>query len=321
MTMRLSTISLAGDRAHRGGRRDLERGLHVRDDARGRAAQLLHVVRGLGLVGASDAGALGDLRVRGGRRLGGRDRRRRRRRLHERGRGLGGRRSRRGGRGRAGAAGSRVRRREVRRAGRGRRSPVARPVPRRSRAPGPSRWWRPRRACSPRRSPTTPGRPSSCPSGTARTARPRATRWHRKRHASSQDPPSGSRWDRPLPLRFVTAPLLVRLLLLLMTTLRPAARSGPASGRPFGTDPQRVFTWSAHAGQHGATCQFARPSRRGCRHPSRSWLCWCADAPRAQVMSRRKVVTRPIAARPTPYASSTRAPCHHSSSDPTPVSA
>ena len=41
---------------------------------------------------------------------------------------------------------------------------------------------------SPRRSPTTPCRPSSCPSGTARTARPPATRWVRRR--------SGGRWKR-----------------------------------------------------------------------------------------------------------------------------
>ena len=51
---------LGRDGAHRGGRGDLERGLHVGHDARGRAAQLLDVVGGLGLVGlATRAGRPG----------------------------------------------------------------------------------------------------------------------------------------------------------------------------------------------------------------------------------------------------------------------
>ena len=279
---------------------------------------------GLGLVGVG-GGPLGDLRVRArspagrsrsGDVTGGR--------LDER-RGLGGRRARRGaarGRRRRSAAGAAC-------APRGAAAGVGVPFAAGAAAAAPAAAgrrrgravaWRPRRACSPRRSPTTPGRPSSCPSGTARTARPRATRWHRKRHASSQDPPSGSRWDRPLPLRFVTAPLLVRLLLLLMTTLRPAG--APARLRTAVRDGSAtVFTWSAHAGQRGATCQFGAPQGEVVGDPCEVMVVLVPPARRrAQVMSRRNVVTRPIAASPTPYASSTRAPCHHSSSDPTPVS-
>ena len=42
-----------------------------------------------------------------------------------------------------------------------------------------------RRASSPRRTPTRPGRPSSCPGGTARTARRPATRWGRRQLSGS----------------------------------------------------------------------------------------------------------------------------------------
>ena len=87
-------------------------------------------------------------------------------------------------------------RRAPRRAGRRRAGPRARRRLRRPRGPRPfvrrrgpraragravaAVGARRRRACSPRRSPTTRGRPRSCPAGTARTARPRATRWRRR---------------------------------------------------------------------------------------------------------------------------------------------
>ena len=151
-------------------------------------------------------------------------------------------------------------------------------------SPGSRRSWWPRRACSPRRSPTTRGRPRSCPSGTARTARPRATRSHRKRHASSQDPPSGSRWDRPLPLRFVTASLLVRLLLLLMTTLRPA--SAPTCLRTAVSG--RIRSGLHLVGTRGSTRGNVRSSRgpqdEVVGTPSRSWLCTARCRPGARAL-------------------------------------
>ena len=118
----------------------------------------------------------------------------------------------------AGLRGCRSRRRAARRAGAGVRRPGrrragaaargaalgrrGRPAPAAGCAAGrtPRPAWRSRgrrRRCrwprgrppagSPRRTPTTPGRRSSCRSGTARTARPRATRWARR-------PPWG-RWS------------------------------------------------------------------------------------------------------------------------------
>ncbi len=115
MTMRLSTMSLAGHRAHRRRRRDLEAGLHVRHHAGGGALEPLHLVGGV--LAVRRPGGRGDrLRVRRRRRLRGGDRRGGGGGVAGRGDRLGGGgvvgRRRPGRRGRAGAttAGSRVRR-------------------------------------------------------------------------------------------------------------------------------------------------------------------------------------------------------------------
>ena len=261
MTMRLSMSSLAGTARTRGGGRDLEAGLHVGHDARGRAAQLLDVVGGLGARRPARAGRPGRTgAVAGWAR---RDRRREPRAARRTVRPAAAGRA-------AGAAG---RRRGRRGSGRGRGRPAGPPASASSPArrwsarglvPSPRHRWSSRpRACSPRRSPTRRGRPRSCPGGTARTARPRATRWRRKRHGSSQDPPSGSRWDRPLPPRFVTASLLVHFARSVddnTTAFALSARARrPPRGRSTGASPPRHTR--VNGGQRAVPCA----SRWGCR--------------------------------------------------------
>ena len=191
---------LGGHRPHAGRRRDGEAGLHVRDDPRGRSAQLLglhHVVDGP-VDGRRDTADLVGCRQGGG---------------HHRRRGLGAGLAVRGGRTRlVGPDRSAALGRGLRRGRRRRRRAVTAVTAVRHRRPGrprPGAQRRrpatPRSASSRRRSPTRPGRPSPCRRGTAGRSRRPATRWVRTCWASgsrtARCSPSGARVRK----RFVPA--------------------------------------------------------------------------------------------------------------------